>query len=861
MKSKFRIELFFKTATELKDRIRFLSGRGITAYNVVNKNDKDTLMDWYSIIQKEQSNAHVCLHYSLKYNKVKRGSVEEHFNRLRTFLKESPANAEILLVSGSTCTTSWNSLVALEKLKSHSIDRRVAVAFNPYFPSETERQVEYDRLEKKLATGLVSKVYLQFGTDLELLQKALNKLKEYNIPVASSIFLPTKQLIAQQKFRPWKGVFLSETFLQGPDHARPIVVEIIRICNQYNVELAVEAPGIRRDGGLDLFFSMIKEAEAGRTWETEVSDSTPDVQETTRNDLGNDYLASVESMKATGETLSFDKSAVLLFGTHDLRLADNEAVSLACRHKYVVPVFLWNKSTPKWGVKGCSEVILKDALRNLSKELEQYQIPLVTVVTKDPTETLISIVKDASSRTVYWNSDYTPSSREEEKERRTQLAKMGVQFITCQSSLLFDVEKLNLSTGFHGGHWGTLMPFLKTCKKQLGEPRRSLSWAAIEKGLTQAAGLTVLPKGCTVDNLELAVMPPKTKWDKPILARFQMNRQVALARLDNFIQTGLPRYESERSRADKDMATSQLSVHLRFGILSPHEFYWRTEDCKLGYEDKKTFSRRIIWRDLAYFQMVCFPDMSDRSIRKHYDKTEWVQGEEAERRLDAWKRGQTGYPIVDAGMRELYATGWMAQSVRMVVASFLVEYLRLDWRHGLEWFHYTLADADQAINSMMWQNAGRSGIDQWNFVLSPETASQDVSGSYTRKWVPELSKLSLPYLHRPWQAFEGDLRVAGVVLGETYPHRIVSDLKEERQKSVASVLKMRHEAQEFNDDKGYDLIELPTGERTVVFTKKEYRIDRHGHVIAQTKQIGRGGANGKGSTSRKRRRTNKTVVL
>ena len=133
---------------------------------------------------------------------------------------------------------------------------------------------------------------------------------------------------------------------------------------------------------------------------------------------------------------------------------------------------------------------------------------------------------------------------------------------------------------------------------------------------------------------------------------------------------GLPRYESHRSRAENDLATSQLSAHLRFGVLSPHELYWRTEDSDLSDNEKKTIARRLIWRELAYFQLFSFPFMPDRSIRQHYEKTEWVSGEEGERRLKAWKQGKTGYPIVDAGMRELYAAGWMTQSVRMVVAFF-----------------------------------------------------------------------------------------------------------------------------------------------------------------------------------------------
>jgi len=150
---------------------------------------------------------------------------------------------------------------------------------------------------------------------------------------------------------------------------------------------------------------------------------------------------------------------------------------------------------------------------------------------------------------------------------------------------------------------------------------------------------------------------------------------------------------------------------------------------------------------------------------------------------------------------------------------------------GAEWFHYTLVDADSAINSMMWQNAGRSGIDQWNFVMSPETASQDPSGRYTKRWVPELSQLSKKTIHQPWKASESDLETAGVIFGDTYPTRIVKDLKLEREKSLNAVLEMRRNSQNYNDESGYDIIELPSGDKTKVFTKKAFRIDRRGHVI------------------------------
>eukprot|EP00429_Kryptoperidinium_foliaceum_P029869 CAMPEP_0176134266 /NCGR_PEP_ID=MMETSP0120_2-20121206/68089_1 /TAXON_ID=160619 /ORGANISM="Kryptoperidinium foliaceum, Strain CCMP 1326" /LENGTH=225 /DNA_ID=CAMNT_0017469911 /DNA_START=157 /DNA_END=830 /DNA_ORIENTATION=+ len=224
--------------------------------------------------------------------------------------------------------------------------------------------------------------------------------------------------------------------------------------------------------------------------------------------------------------------------------------------------------------------------------------------------------------------------------------------------------------------------------------------------------------------------------------------------------------------------------------------------------------------------------MRSTPIRKHYQQTKWVTGEEEKRRFQAWKWGRTGFPIVDAGMRELYATGWMMQPIRMVVASFLVEYLRVNWTKGCEWFHYTLVDADSAINAMMWNNAGKSGIDQWNFVLSPIAASQDPSGDYTRKWVPELAELpSASLVHRPWEAPAEVLEQANIVLGETYPDRVITDLKGERAKSIESTLEMRRKSQHANTDRGYDVIGLPNGKSTVVFTKKKYRIDAKGDVL------------------------------
>ena len=224
-----------------------------------------------------------------------------------------------------------------------------------------------------------------------------------------------------------------------------------------------------------------------------------------------------------------------------------------------------------------------------------------------------------------------------------------------------------------------------------------------------------------------------------MLAHWEVSEQAALEKMHAFVYSapgsgrGLAAYETKRSRADEPGTVSSLSPYLRFGQLSPRTLYHAVRGAGLEREQVKTFSRRLHWRDLASFHLEHFPDMAEVPIRRHYAAHAWSA--DAAHRLRAWQRGMTGYPMVDAGMRCLYATGWMHQSVRMVAASFLVEFLGVSWVDGARWFHETLVDADVAINSMMWQNAGRSGIDQWNFVLSPETGSQDPSGAFCRRWL------------------------------------------------------------------------------------------------------------------------------
>ena len=449
------------------------------------------------------------------------------------------------------------------------------------------------------------------------------------------------------------------------------------------------------------------------------------------------------------------------------------------------------------------------------------------------------------------------------------------------------------------GHWGTLMPFYRAC----GEPgsvarpkppppklRQPAEWPSSE-GLAQVmqlggggggGGGGGSCGGGGVAGTDLAPVrrygPRKGEpdcWGARMLRHWTPGEAAALETMGAWLRTGLPAYEASRNRADKAVV-SRLSPHLQLGELSPRTLHWAVRDAGLDRAKTKTFGRRLYWRDLAYFHLHCFPNMHVESIRRHYEQTEWAG---TTHELRAWQTGHTGFPMVDAAMRELWQTGWVQQNVRMVAGAFLTEWLNHDWRHGAAWFHNTLMDADLAINPMMWQNAGRSGVDQWNFSMDPTSGSQDPTGAYVRKWLPELAGLPTKYVHRPWTApvevlraaklsfstpsFEargksfgpelpdgggggGGASVAGersvcdhvvVTCSGAYPVRCVSDLAARRREMVRAVLAMRRANQQANDNGGYDLVTIAAGpqkgQRTRLFTKQEYRISRAGAQLPQ----------------------------
>jgi deoxyribodipyrimidine photolyase len=495
---------------------------------------------------------------------------------------------------------------------------------------------------------------------------------------------------------------------------------------------------------------------------------------------------------------------------------------------------------------------------------------------------LTDLIQETGASAIYFNKRYEPEWREKDvrivsRLRREPLASNGnsgdrhaptgsvaVHMSKQSATLLHEPEEVQTegfdkSSGW-SGHWGTLMPFYKACKKiGSGEPPRPrpppptlLCCRPQAQGQSEFQGSAsgdnklVYPATLELDSPELGMAqrpkkrrgrrnrsnsPPRRDrrlqragggkdgesgkgesgevevedWGEDIRNAWDIGERAALVKLVAFVGAiagengslsfgqsaasstgdnrrqkqkpvggvkkspygGLGKYETSRSRAEPTQeCVSRLSPHLMFGELSPRSLHWAVKDAVasgLPKEKTKTFGRRLYWRDLAYYQLWCFPQMATVPVRAHYETQRWtdVTREPGRSWLRAWRKGQTGYPMVDAGMRELWETGYMMQNVRMVCAGFLTEYCNINWVHGVEWFHDTLVDADLAINAMMWQNAGRSGIDQWNFQINPESGSQDPTGAYVRHWIFELSrggkagsKLGLPtnVVHRPWRS-------------------------------------------------------------------------------------------------------------
>jgi len=463
-----------------------------------------------------------------------------------------------------------------------------------------------------------------------------------------------------------------------------------------------------------------------------------------------------------------DRPVTIVWFGGDLRLADHPALCAAADRGVVVPVYVHApEEEGAWRPGAASEWWLHHSLLSLDASLRERGLSLI--VRRGPsTATLTALAEETGASAVFWNRRYVPAVAARDLAAASQLEAHGLETRTFAAALLHDPYELRTQSG---GTYTVFTPFWKTFQDVV-EVSRPLEVPALEACALQRD----LPASLPVEALDLV---PKIPWYQEMAQVWTPGEAGARARLEHFCDQILRTYGVSRDIPERD-GTSMLSPHLRFGELSPRQV-WDEVDTRAKRarseglpQNAAVYQRELGWREFGYHILVHYPDTPEIPLRPKYQHFPWDDDQEW---LEAWQRGRTGYPIVDAGMRQLWRTGWMHNRVRMVVASFLTKDLLQPWQQGEAWFWDTLVDADLANNTLGWQWAAGCGADAQPFfrIFNPVTQGEkfDPNGDYVRRWVPELGRLPKKFVHRPWEAPSDVLERAGVVLGDTYPEPIV----------------------------------------------------------------------------------------
>lgn len=446
----------------------------------------------------------------------------------------------------------------------------------------------------------------------------------------------------------------------------------------------------------------------------------------------------------------------------DLRLADNPALYAAhASGEPILPIYILDdENAGDWKIGGASRVFLHHALYTLNKDLGGT-LQLFKGKAQDIIQTLVT---DTNAKGVYWNRCYEPWRIKRDKEIKSWLDDNNITGQSHNGSLLWEPWKI---TKDDGTPYKVFTPYYKRGCLSAEEPREPL------------------PKPTNMifsdykSNLSLADLDllPTRDWGDEIIQNWDISESGANKRLNDFLDSGLSNYKEGRNHP-ADGYTSRLAAYLRHGLISPNTAWYAAKQRGTieGWEkDRDHFLSELGWREFSYSLLYYFPTITWENLNQKFNKFPWSDKNSED--LRRWQRGQTGYPIVDAGMRELYQTGYMHNRVRMIVGSFLVKNLLIHWHKGEEWFWDCLFDADLASNSASWQWIAGCGADAAPYfrIFNPLLQSKkfDGDGAYIRKYVPELAKLDSTHIHAPWEAPPMILAEAGVKLGETYPEPIV----------------------------------------------------------------------------------------
>jgi deoxyribodipyrimidine photo-lyase len=471
---------------------------------------------------------------------------------------------------------------------------------------------------------------------------------------------------------------------------------------------------------------------------------------------------------------------VVVWFRQDLRLADNPALIAAAETGApVVPLYILDDAGHgAWAPGGASRWWLHHALEALAASLARLGAPLV--LRRGPAAAVLdAVLAETGADRVVWNRCYEPALRARDEAIKTSLAARGLAVRSFNAGLLFEPWTVATQSG---QPFKVYSPFARACRAAEAPPLPVPAPATLRGPVV----------GVASDALEAWRLLPRTPdWAGGLRAQWRPGEAGAQILLGRFLAEAIEAYKLERNRPDIE-ATSRLSPHLHFGEISPRQL-WHAAMGR-GGAGADHFVSELLWREFAHHLLYHFPELPERNWRPEFDAFPWRDGDDG---LDAWQRGRTGYPIVDAGMRELWQTGWMHNRVRMIAASFLVKDLMLPWQRGEAWFWDTLVDADLANNAASWQWVAGCGADAAPYfrVFNPVLQGEkfDPEGIYVRRFVPELVRLPNRFIHRPWEADAATLRAAGVTLGANYPQPMV-DHGEARVRALAAFAKLKQTA-------------------------------------------------------------------
>lgn len=467
------------------------------------------------------------------------------------------------------------------------------------------------------------------------------------------------------------------------------------------------------------------------------------------------------------------QNPVIIWFRQDLRLSDNPALAAAVDSgaPLLAVYVLDDDNAGEWAPGAASRWWLHRSLEALDRSIGGR----LHVLRGKADEVLPALAERVGATAVFWNRCYEPWRIERDRRIKEALHSAGLSVRSFNGSLLREPHEV---TKPDGTPYRVFTPYYRSAvSDRLPAPREPLD-APRDRIFVPIDG------ALSIDSLNLL---PQVAWHLPLEAAWTPGEAGARQRLQSFLAHGVTRYAEGRDRPDREFV-SRLSPHLHFGEISPQQvraatLEARTPDNAQGVE---AFLRQLGWRDFSCYLLYHWPQSARENLQRRFDRFPWRDDPGALRR---WQRGETGYPIVDAGMRELWQTGYMHNRVRMIAASFLVKNLMIHWHSGEDWFWDTLVDADLANNSAGWQWVAGSGADAAPYfrIFNPVTQGRkfDPDGEYVRRYVPEITRLPDRFIHSPWEAPADTLRGAGVTLGSDYPLPVV-ELKASRERALAA---------------------------------------------------------------------------